>query len=105
MHFNLTQIPLEVEVGDHGFDLDYHISIHFENFKKELDRDVILNLTNNRLKAMMIEVGKIREPIVVICFYGTKRWSGVIKLHLKNPETGGNGILRGLRPFILKIWE
>jgi len=30
IHFNLTQIPHEVEVGEHGFALDYHISIHFE---------------------------------------------------------------------------
>ena len=30
MHFNLTQIYLDVEVGDHGFALDYHLSIHFE---------------------------------------------------------------------------
>ena len=55
---------------------------------------------------MRIEVGKILgEPIAIICFYETKRWSGVIKLHLKNPETDGNGLLRGLRPFILKIYR
>ena len=53
---------------------------------------------------MKIEVGKIiEEPIIVFYFHGTKRWSGVFKLHLKNPETDRNGLLRGLRPFILKI--
>ena len=104
MHFNLTQIPLDVEVGDYGFTLDYHISIYFEIERRELDRDVILNLTNDRLKAMGIEVEEVLgELIVVICFHGTKRWSGVIKLYLKNPKTDENGILRGLRPFILKI--
>ena len=104
MYFNLTQIPLYVEVGDHRFALDYHISIHFEIKRREFDRDVILNLTNDRLKTMIIDVEKILgEPIAVICFHGTKRWSGVIKFHLKNPETDGNGLLQGLRPFILKI--
>ena len=90
MHYNLTQIPSDVEVGENEFALDYHISIHFEIERIELDRDVILNLTNDRLKTIRIEVGEIlREPIVVLCFHGTKRWSGVIKLHLKNPETDG----------------
>ena len=104
MHFNLTQIPLDVEMGDHRFTLDYHIFIHFEIERRELDRDVIHNLTNDRLKAMRIEVGEVLgESIAVICFHETKRWSGVIKLHLKNPKTNGNDILRGLRPFILKI--
>src|ERR1700738_2131295 len=56
MYYNLTQIPLDVEVGDHGFALDYHISIHFEIEKIELDRDVIFNLTKDRLKTMSIEV-------------------------------------------------
>ena len=106
MHYNLTQIPSDVEVGENEFALDYHISIHFEIERIKLDRDVILNLTNDRLKTMRIEVGKIlREPIVVICFHGTKRWSGVIKLHLKNPETDGYGLLCELRPFILKLGQ
>jgi hypothetical protein len=65
---------------------------------------VILNLTNDKVKTMKIEVGEnLREPIVVFCFHGTKRWNGVIKLHLKNPETDGKGLLRELRSFILKI--
>ena len=45
LNFNLTQIPLDVEVGDHGFALDYHTSIHFEIERSEFDRDVIFNLT------------------------------------------------------------
>ena len=35
MHYNLTHISLDVKVGDHGFALDYHISIHFEIEKIE----------------------------------------------------------------------
>ena len=53
---------------------------------------------------MKIEVGEILgEPIAILCFHGSKRWSGVIKLHLKNPETDGYALFRGLRPFILKL--
>jgi hypothetical protein len=74
MHFNLTHIPSDVEVGDHGFALDYHISIHFEIERIEMDRDVILNLTKEILKAMRVEVGEVLgEPIAVLCFHGTKR--------------------------------
>ena len=104
MHFNITQIFLDVEVGDHEFTLDNHISIHFELEGRELDRDVIFDLTNDRLRSMKIEVGEILvEPIAIICFHGTKIWSGVIILYLKNPEIDGYGLLRELRPFILKI--
>ena len=104
MHYNLTQISSDVEVSDHEFALDYHISIHFEIERIELDIHVILNLTNDRLKTMRIGVGEILgEPIAVLCFHGTKRWNGVIKFHLKNPENDGYGILCGLRPFILKL--
>ena len=29
-HFNITQIPSEVDVDVNGFSLDYQVSIHFE---------------------------------------------------------------------------
>ena len=29
-HFNLTQLPFDVEVDENGFSLDYQISIYFE---------------------------------------------------------------------------
>ena len=34
-HFNLTQVPFDVEVDEHGFSLDYHIAIAFKigNYK------------------------------------------------------------------------
>ena len=74
IHYNLTQIPSDVEVGEKGFALDYHVSIHFEIEIIELNRDVILNLTKHRLKIMKIEVGEVLgEPIAVLCFHGTKR--------------------------------
>ena len=69
MHFNLTQIPLDVEVDDHGFALDYHVSIHFKLEGKDVDRDEVFELTKERLKAMKIEVGEILgELIDILCF-------------------------------------
>ena len=33
-HFNLTQVPSDVEVDDYGFSLDYQVVIHFEMREK-----------------------------------------------------------------------
>jgi len=53
---------------------------------------------------MNIEVGDaLGEPIIILYFHGSKRWSGIIKLHLKNPEVDGCALLQGLRHFILKL--
>jgi len=104
MHFNLTQLPCDVEVGENGFSLDYHVSIHFEIGERNLNRDEVFELTKARLNKMKIEVGEIlEEPIAILCYHGSKRWSGNIKLHLKNPEVDGYALIRGLKPFILKI--
>jgi hypothetical protein len=63
-------------------------------------------LVENRLKEMSIDLGDIiGEPIALMCYHKTTKWSGVIKLHLKNPEFDGVGLLQGLRPFILKLDE
>jgi hypothetical protein len=63
-------------------------------------------LVEARLKEMHIELGDvIREPIALICYHKSTKWSGVIKLHLKTPEIDGIGLLQGLRPFILKFDE
>ena len=34
-HFNLIQVPLDVEVHKFGFSLDYQIAIHFEMGENE----------------------------------------------------------------------
>ena len=53
---------------------------------------------------MDIELGEILgEPVAILCFHGSKRWSGTIKLHLKNPIKDGNELLQGTRSFILKL--
>lgn len=63
-------------------------------------------LVETRLKEMHIELGDvIGEPIALMCYHKSTKWSGVIKLHLKTPEIDGVGLLQGLRPFILKFDE
>ena len=53
---------------------------------------------------MNIELGEmLGEPIAILCFHGSKRWSGTIKLHLKNPMKDANDLLQGTRSFILKL--
>ena len=103
-HFNLTQIPSDVEVDKFGFSFDYQIAILFEMGEKEWEKETIMSLVEERLKEMNIELGEvIGEPIAIMCFHKSTKWSGVIKLHLKTPEIDGIGLLQGLRPFILKL--
>jgi hypothetical protein len=105
-HFNLTQIPSDVEVDKFGFSLDYHVAIYFEMGEIEWEKDTIMPLVEDRLKEMSIDLGEIiGEPIALMCYHKSTKWSGVIKLHLKNPEFDGVGLLQGLRPFILKLDE
>ena len=105
-HFNLTQIPSDVEVDRFGFSFDYHIAIYFEMGEIEWEKDMIMPLVEDRLKEMNVELGEIiGEPIALMCYHKSTKWSGVIKLHLKTPEIDGVGLLQGLRPFILKLDE
>ena len=105
-HFNLTQIPSDVEVDRFGFSFDYHIAIYFEMGEIEWEKYTIMPLVENRLKEMSIDLGDtIGEPIALMCYHKSTKWSGVIKLHLKIPEIDGVGLLQGLRPFILKLDE
>ena len=104
-HFNLTQVPFDVEVDEGGFALDYQIAITFEINEQNLaTKDEIYAKTEARLKAMGIPLGEILgEPIAILCFHGSRRWSGTIKLHLKNPIKDANDLLYGNRSFILKL--
>jgi hypothetical protein len=105
-HFNLTQIPSDVEVDKFGFSFDYQIAILFEMGDSEWEKDIVMVLVEERLKEMQIELGNvIGEPIALMCYHKSTKWSGVIKLHLKTPEIDGVGLLQGLRPFILKLDE
>jgi hypothetical protein len=105
-HFNLTQIPSDVEVDKFGFAFDYQIAILFELGKTEWEKYTVMILVETRLKEMNIELGDvIGEPIALMCYHKSTKWSGVIKLHLKTPEIDGVGLLQGLRSFILKLDE
>ena len=103
-HFNLTQIPSDVEVDKFGFSFDYQIAIIFEMGENEWEKDTVMPLVESRLKEMDIKLGDIiGKPIALMCYHKSTKWSGVIKLHLKTPEIDGVGLLQGLRPFILKL--
>lgn len=58
-HFNLTQVPFDVETDDEGFALDYQIAIAFELCDRNLSKDEIYAKTEARLKAMDIHLGEI----------------------------------------------
>ena len=103
-HFNLTQVPFDAEIDENGFSLDYQIAIAFELCDRNLTRDEIYAKTEARLEKMNIQLGEVLgEPIAILCFHGSKRWSGTIKLYLKNPLKDGNDLLLGIRSFILKL--
>ena len=105
-HFNLTQIPFDVAVDEHGFALDYQIIISFEIGDLKLPKEVILEKVKERLNKMKIEVGElIGEPIAVLCFHKSSTWSGVVKIHLKNPKKNGTTLFQGSRAFILTLDE
>ena len=79
-----TQVPFDVEVDEGEFALDYQVAITFELCDQNLSRDEIHAKTEARLKRMNIQLGEmLGEPIAILCFHGSKRWSGTIKLHLK----------------------
>jgi len=105
-HYNLTQLPHELEVDEHDFALDYHVAIFFELEDLVLLKDDVMSMVVARLKHINIEVEDILgEPIAIMCYHGSKRWSGPIKVHLKDPKIDGTELLQGLRPFILKLDE
>ena len=103
-HFNLIQVPFDIEIDEGGFALNYQVAITFELCDQNLSKEEIYEKTEARLKVMDIELGEIiGEPIAVLCFHGSKRWSCIVKLHLKNPMKDANDLLHGKRSFILKL--
>jgi hypothetical protein len=109
-HFNLTQIPFEIETHpDTGLALDFHVAIFFEKPKTAFEHDVILDKAHKRFEDMRILLGtNVRHPISVLCkntkmHEEPRTWVGILKAHLMNPEVHGIELLRGTRPFILKL--
>ena len=86
-HFNLTQIPFDVDVDEHGFSLDYQIAISFEIGNLKVSKESVMEKVKERLKKMKIAIGSmIGEPIAIMCYHKSTTWSGVVKIHLQNPK-------------------
>ena len=105
-HFNLTQLPFDVEVDENGFSLDYQISIYFELTEIKWEKDVIMEKVKERLTTMKIKTRDlIGEPIAIMCYHKSTTWSGSIKLHLENPVDDARSLLQGSKAFILTLNE
>jgi hypothetical protein len=52
---------------------------------------------------MDIELGELREFIVLLCNAKNDTWNGLIRIHLKHPETDGNTLYEGTRIFALEL--
>ena len=66
-HFNLTQIPFDVEVDGNGFALDYQIAISFEIGNLKVSKENVMERVKERLKKMKIAIGSmIGEPIAIV---------------------------------------
>ena len=103
-HYNLTQLPFDVEVDENGFSFDYQVSIHFELGEQKWEREVIMNKVKERLNKMNIELGElIGEPIAIMCFHKSSTWSGTIKLHLNNSLLDAKSLLQGTKAFIITL--
>ena len=91
---------------EHVFTFDYQIAISFEIGDLKLLKKAILEKVKERLNKMKIEVRElIGEPIAVLCFHKSSTWSGVVKIHLKNPKKDGTTLLQGSRAFIFTLDE
>ena len=109
-HLNLTQLPNEIEIDPIScMSLDFQIAIHFQLPNNPLFHNHVKELVKERLKEMNIPLGtNLIEPISVLCM-SIKRggikgvWAGIVKLHLLHPQTDGEALLTGLRPFILQL--
>ena len=105
-HFNLTQIPFDVEVDENGFALDYQIAISFEIGNLKVSKESKMEKFKERLKNMKIAIGSmIGEPIAIMCYHKSTTWSGVVKIHLQNPKKDGSALLQESRAFILNLDE
>ena len=106
-HVNLTQLPSDIEVHPiTHLSLGYQVLLHFEKSYTAFIQDHIMQKVILRLSHMIIMLGDlIGEPVAILC-HGPKSarvWSGMVKLHLKNPEQDGLALLHGTRVFVLNL--
>ena len=105
-HFNLTQLPFDMEVDENGFSFDYQVAINFELKEIKWEKYIIMNKVIERLAKMDIKTGDlIGEPIAIMCYHKSTTWSGTIKLHLANPLVDVKSLLQGTKAFILNLDE
>jgi hypothetical protein len=105
-HFNLTQLPFDMEVDENGYSYDYQIAVNFELNETKWEKDVIMNKVKERLDIMNITTGDfIGEPIAIMCYHKFTSWSGTIKIHLANPVVDVKSLLQDTKVFILKLDE
>ena len=79
-HFNLTQLPFNVEVDENGFSFYYQVSIHFELKEIKWEKDIIMNKVKEILVTMKIKTGDlIGEPIAIMCYHKSTTWSETIQ--------------------------
>ena len=109
-HFNITQIPFDIATNpDTGLALDYHVAIHFKPPSSTMLYDTVKDMVVKRCQAMEIQLGEdLIDPVTILYKHAKEGeqkgvWSGIIKLHLAKPEVDGINLLKGLRPFILRL--
>jgi hypothetical protein len=102
-HINITQLPFDIEVNPKtNLSMDYRILLHFEKPTTPFSQDQIMKKMVMRFQTMEIQLGDlIGEPIVVLCHdpKTARVWSGMAKIHLKNPSKDGIALLNGRRIF------
>ena len=104
-HVNITQLPFDVDLNhETGLSWDYHISLHFEKPKTNFTQEQILKKVILRLEDMRIEIGSnIGEPMAVLCHTSSKIWSGMVKIHLRNPNPNAISLLKGTKIFMIPL--
>ena len=68
-HFNLTQIPFDVEVDENGFALDYQIAISFEIGNLKVSKESVMEKVKERLKKIKIAIGLMIGELITIMYY------------------------------------
>ena len=69
-HFNLTQLPFDMEVDDNGLLFDFQIAVHFELKEIKWNKDTIIIKVKERLVIMNIRMRDlIDEPITIMCYH------------------------------------
>ena len=109
-HYNIIQIPFDIATNpDTALLLDYHVAIHFKPPRTPMLYDTVKDMVLKRCKIMEIQLGEdFIDPMTILCKHvkeGEQKgiWSRIIKLYLSRPEVDGINLLRGLRPFILRL--